>query len=178
MALKATIYKADLQVADMNRQYYADHVLTLARHPSETEERLLVRLIAFACHADPALQFGKGLSDADEPDLWRKDLTGAIDDWIEVGQPDPRRLLKASGRATRVDVFTYGRTAEIWWKQAAPHVARAANLSVCQLSLPPEFEALARRSLAWQVTIQDSAIWISDGSANVEVGLAVWKARG
>src|SRR6476620_1752727 len=98
MALKSTIYKAEVQIADMDRPYYGDHALTLARHPSETEERLMMRLLAFIRHADAALQFGKGLSDADEPDLWQKDLTGAIQLWIEVGNPDERRILRACGR--------------------------------------------------------------------------------
>src|SRR4051794_5320453 len=102
MALKSTIYKADLQIADMDRHYYQDHSLTLARHPSETDERLMVRLLAFVRHANESLIFAKGLSDVDEPDLWQKDLTGAIELWIDVGQPDERRMLKACGRASQV----------------------------------------------------------------------------
>ncbi len=95
MALKATIFKAGLQIADMDRNYYHDHTLTIARHPSETDERMMMRLLAFALHADPALSFGKGLGSDDEPDLWQKDLTGAIAAWIDVGQPDEKRLRKA-----------------------------------------------------------------------------------
>ena len=101
MALKSTIYKAELQIADMDRHYYADHALTIARHPSETDERMMVRVAAFALFAQERLEFCKGLSDTDEPDLWQKDLTGAIETWIEVGQPDERRIAKASGRVER-----------------------------------------------------------------------------
>ena len=104
MALKATIFKADLHIADMARNYYAEHALTVARHPSETDERMMARILAFALNADERLAFGKGLSDADEPDLWQKDLTGAIEHWIEVGQPDEKRLLRACGRAARARV--------------------------------------------------------------------------
>ena len=99
MALKATICRADLKIADMDRNYYAGHALTVARHPSETDERMMVRLLAVALNAHEQLAFGRGLSDADEPDLWQKDLTGAIAHWIEVGQPEDKRLLRACRRA-------------------------------------------------------------------------------
>ena len=95
MASNATIFKATLQIADMDRNYYADHALTIARHPSETDERMMVRLLAFVQHAHEALAFGRGLSADDEPDLWRRDLTGAVELWIEVGQPEEKRLRKA-----------------------------------------------------------------------------------
>jgi uncharacterized protein YaeQ len=98
MALKATVVKAELQVSDMDRHYYASHNLTLAQHPSETDERLMVRLLAFALNADERLEFGKGLSSDDEPDLWRRDYTGDIELWIDLGQPDESRIRKASGR--------------------------------------------------------------------------------
>ena len=99
MALKATIFKAELQVSNVDRNYYGDHALTIARHPSETDERMMVRVLAFALHAHPALAFGKGIGADDEPDLWQKDLTGAVDLWIDVGQPDDRRIRRACGRA-------------------------------------------------------------------------------
>jgi len=99
MASNATIYKTTIQIADMDRQYYQDHVLTLARHPSETDERMMVRLLAFALHAHEALSFGRKVSAEEEPALWLKDLTGAIDLWIEVGQPDEKIIRRACGRA-------------------------------------------------------------------------------
>src|SRR5260221_13480465 len=130
MALKATIYKAELQVNDMDRQYYAAHALTLAQHPSETEERLMMRLLAFALHADERLEFGRGLSADDEPDLWRKALTGEIEQWIELGQPDEQRIRKACGRARPVIVISYGgRSADIWWDKIADSLARSKNLT-------------------------------------------------
>jgi uncharacterized protein YaeQ len=116
MALKATIYKAELQIADMDRNYYQEHLLTLARHPSETDERMMIRLLAFAIHASDALTFTKGLFDTEEPDLWQKDLTGAIELWIEVGQPDDKRLMKACGRSEHVVVYSYSATSHIWYK--------------------------------------------------------------
>src|SRR5688572_33449862 len=99
MATGSTIYRADLSIADMDRNYYADHSLTVARHPSETEERLMVRLLAFAVFAAADLEFGRGLSTDDEPDLWRRDLTGLVELWIEVGLPEEKWLRKACGRA-------------------------------------------------------------------------------
>ncbi|MFN7546171.1 MAG: YaeQ family protein, partial [Pseudomonadota bacterium] len=129
MALKATIYKAQLQIADVDRGLYADHALTLALHPSETEERLAVRLLAFALrvpHDDAAgaLQFARGLSDTDEPDLWQHDLSGQLVHWMEVGQPDERRLAKACGRAERVTVLAYASAVPIWWAGIENRVAR------------------------------------------------------
>ena len=117
MAINATVFKAVLQIADMDRHYYADHVLTLARHPSETDERMMVRLLAFALFAEDGLTFGKGISSDEEPDLWHKDLTGEIKRWIEVGLPDMRVIRKACGRADQVVVLSYGRAAGIWWNE-------------------------------------------------------------
>src|SRR6476659_3505020 len=115
MAPKATVVKAELQVTDMDRHYYASNNLTLAQHPSETVERLMVRLLAFALHADERLEFGRGLSDEDEPALWRRDRTGEIEQWIELGQPDESRIRKACGRAQQVVVVNYGgRAADVW----------------------------------------------------------------
>lgn len=169
MALKATIFKIDLQIADMDRNYYGDHALTIARHPSETDERMMVRVLAFACHADPALSFGKGLSSEDEPDLWQKDLTGAIDLWIEVGLPDEKRLLKASGRAARVVVYSYGSAASIWWKQIAGKIERAKNISVRHV--PQEaslaLAKLAQRTMQLQCTVQDNQMWFTAAAGDV-----------
>ena len=178
MALKATIFKADLQLADMDRNYYQGHILTMARHPSETDERMMVRLLAFAIHADEALTFTKGLFDTEEPDLWLKDLTGAIKLWIEVGQPDEKRILKACGRSERVIVYSYGATSHIWWKQIAGKLERARNLTV--INLPSDAAAdlaqLAQRTMQLQCTIQDGQIWLTDGAATVQVERDTWKA--
>ena len=177
MALKATIYKADLQIADMDRNYYQDHGLTLARHPSETDERMMVRLLAFAIHANEALAFTKGLFDVDEPDLWQKDLTGAIGLWIEVGQPDEKRILKACGRALRVIVYCYSATSHIWWKQIATKLERARNLEVVSLVAPCSelLGKLARRTMQLQCTIQDGQIWLTDGEQTVQVERELFK---
>lgn len=171
MALKATIFKADVQIADMDRHYYCDHALTIARHPSETDERMMVRLLAFVLNADPALVFGRGLSTEDEPDLWRKDLTGAIGSWIDVGLPDERRLLKAGGRAEEVLVYSYGGAAAIWWKQVAPRIERLKNARVYGLApeMTQALAALAERTMRLQCTIQDGHVWVSDGQKSVEV---------
>lgn len=171
MALKATIYKADVQIADMDRHYYQDHGLTLARHPSETDERMMIRLLAFAIHANEALSFTKGLFDTDEPDLWQKDLTGAIQLWIEVGQPDEKRIMKACGRSEQVIVYSYSATSHIWYKQIAGKLERARNLTI--INIPAEasaqLEQLANRNMQLQCTIQDSQIYLTDGSNTVLV---------
>ena len=166
MAPKATIYKAELQVSDMDRHYYATHALTLARHPSETDERLMVRLLAFALHADERLEFGRGLSTDDEPDLWRKSLTGEIEQWIELGQPDEQRIRKACGRARQVIVISYGgRSAEIWWDKIAIGLARSKNLTVIDIpaATVQELAALADRNMQLQCLIQDGQVqWMSE----------------
>ncbi|WP_353173222.1 YaeQ family protein [Paracandidimonas soli] len=175
MALRATVYKAELHVADNDRGYYGSHSVTVARHPSETDERLMVRLLAYALYADTdeRLAFTRGLSETDEPDLWRQDLTGAVELWIETGLPDERRLLKASGRAEQVVVFAYGRNAELWWKGVQNKVSRARNLKV--FLLPAEqtqaLAQLAQRNMTLNMNVQDGTIWVSGdaGEASVEV---------
>ncbi len=171
MALKATIYKAELGIADIDRHYYHDHTLTIAQHPSETDERLMVRLLAFALHAHEHLTFGKGLSIEDEPDVWLKDLTGAIDLWIDVGQSDEKRIRKACGRAKHVVIYSYGRGADVWWEKNRSALARAGNLSV--FSLPTDASAslakLAQRTMHLQCTVQDGQVWLADNDDRIEV---------
>lgn len=176
MALKATIYKANLQIADMDRGLYVDHAVTVARHPSETDERMLVRLLALALNlvADDQqgqLELAKSLSDNDEPDLWRKDLTGQIIHWIDIGQPDDKRILKACGRAERVTVIAYSQGAPIWWKAIAGKLVRTRNLEVWQLPAEQsaEMATLAQRGMSLQITVQDGAAWVGDGKQSVEI---------
>ncbi len=175
MALKSTIFKAELQVSDMDRNYYHDHFLTIARHPSETDERMMVRVLAFALYADEALIFGKGLSADEEPDLWQKDLTGAVERWIDVGLPDEKRIRKACGRASQVVIVAYGgRGAELWWGAIAKQLERFNNLTV--LSLPAEtsqkLAGLVRptqRTMQLQCLIQEGQIWLGDEETRLEV---------
>jgi len=174
MALKATIFKADLSISDMDRNYYHDHSITLARHPSENDERMMVRLLVFALHAHEALVFGDKIGNADEPDLWQRDLTGAIDLWIDVGQPDEKLVRKACGRSRQVWVYPYsGHSAAVWWDQARSNLEKMRNLSV--ICLPAEasqaLSKLAQRTMKLQCTIQDGQIWLSDGSETVHIEL-------
>jgi uncharacterized protein YaeQ len=155
----------------MDRNYYQEHALTIARHPSETDERVMIRLLAFALHADPALTYGKDLFDVEEPALWLKDLTGAIQTWIEVGQPEERRMMKASGRAEHVVVYSYSATSHIWFKQVAKQIDRAKNITV--INIPAEtsgqLERMAKRNMQLQCTIQDGQVWLTDGETTVQV---------
>ena len=178
MAIKSTIYKATLQVADMDRHYYADHALTIARHPSETDERMMIRCLAFALNAGESLTFGKGLSDADEPDLWQRDLTGAIQLWIEVGQPDEKRILRACGRAERVLVYAYSHSAPLWWKPIAGKLERATNLTVLGIPAPTAaaLSKLAERAMDLQCTIHEGEVWMRNEDAAVKVELVTWMA--
>ncbi len=174
MALKATICKALLQIADMERSYYHDHVLTIARHPSETDERMMMRVLVFALHASDTLSFGKGLSADDEPDLWQKDLTGSIQAWIDVGQPDDKRMRKACGRADQVYVYTYaGHAGTLWWNQVRDKLERTRNLTVKSLaaSSSKALAGLANRNMHLNCTIQDGHIWLADEKTTVPVEL-------
>ena len=180
MALKATIFKIALQIADMDRNYYGEHALTIARHPSETDERMMVRVVAFALHAGERLAFGRGLSDDDEPDVWAKDLTGAIETWIDVGLPDEKRIRKAAGRAGQVHVYSYGppHAAALWWDQVSGKIDRTRNVTVVRLpaAATRDLAALVGRTMRLHCTIQDGQVWLADDAASVEIHLEVLKS--
>lgn len=164
MALGATIFKAELNIVDMDRHYYQQHSLTLAQHSSETDQRLMVRLLVFALHASESLNFTKGLSTDDEPDLWQKSLTDDIELWIELGLPSEKRLKKACGRSQQVIVYTYG-SADMWWKQIQPQLARFKNISVYHLNSETTeiLQTMKQRNLDIQVSIQDQEVtWHSE----------------
>jgi uncharacterized protein YaeQ len=165
MALGATVHKIELSISDMDRNYYATHALMVARHPSETEARLMTRVFAFALHADERLEFGRGLSDEDEPALWRKSRTGEIEQWIDVGQPDESRIRRACGRAGQVVVINYsGRAANVWWDKIAAPIERHRNLGVLDIdeTTVQQLAAQCERSMHVQCLIQDGELqWIS-----------------
>ena len=178
MASNATIYKASLQISDMDRRYYQNHELTLARHPSETDERMMMRLLAFALHAHESLSFGRGLNAESEPALWQMDLTGAINLWVEVGQPDEKSLRQACGRAKQVVVYTYGgRGADQWWQKNLATLDRLANLAVINLPLEGSraLAHFAQPSMQLQCTIQERQIWMGDGTSNAHFELTTLK---
>jgi uncharacterized protein YaeQ len=176
MALKATIYKAQLQIADMDRGVYADHNVTIARHPSEADERMMIRLLAFALNvtADEQrgkLEFAKDLWDVDEAALWHKDYTDALQHWIDVGQPDDKRLMRAAGRAERVSVYSFASSTPVWWKTMESKLTRASNLVVWQIDAAQSqaLAKLANRTIQLQVTVQDGTVWMSTGAESVEI---------
>ncbi len=164
MAIKSTIYKAELEVVDMDRHYYETHQLILALHPSETEERLMMRILAFALNASERLAFGKGVSDSDEPDLWLKDLTGDIDLWVELGHPDEKILVKALGRSDRVLVYTFSRNPELWWDPIKSRFSVESRLEVHHVDQRSSkaLGLLASRAMNLQCSIQEGEIWLRD----------------
>lgn len=173
MALKSTIFKADLQVADLDRGHFGDYALTVARHPSETDERMMVRVLAFALNASETLAFGRGLSATeDEADLQELDATGSIERWIDVGLPDEKAIRRACNRSRQVMVLSYGgRSAEIWWQQTLGKVSGQKNLRVLSLSVAEgqALAALAERGMRLQCTIQDGLIWLGSEKEQVEL---------
>jgi uncharacterized protein YaeQ len=157
----------------MDRHYYADHALTIARHPSETDERMMVRVLMYALYAQEGIAFTRGLFDVDEPEVWVKDLTGEIKLWIDIGQPDETRLRKACGRAGQVITVCYSSSCEVWWKQIENKLARLNNLTVLQLpaGTSQALAALAGRTMQLQCMVQDGEVWISTDAARVPVSL-------
>jgi uncharacterized protein YaeQ len=179
MALKSTVVRAELQISDLDRHYYATHNLTLAQHPSETDERLMVRLLAFALFAEERLEFGRGLSQDDEPDLWLKELTGEIDLWIDLGQPEEARIRKACGRARQAVVVTYsGRSADIWWEKNSNALARNSNLTVIDIAAETvaALTGLMTRGMRLNVMVQDGEVQVLGGDVTVEVRPVVRQA--
>ncbi len=163
MALKATISKALLNIANMDSHYYAEHNLTLAQHPSETDLRLMVRVLAFILNAEERLEFCKGISQDDEPDLWVKSLGGEIELWIDLGQPDEKRIKKACGRSQKVIIYTYQEgMAAAWWKQIESSLTRFSNLSVVYLDIEGDIELLAKRAMMLQANISDNELTLMD----------------
>lgn len=178
MALKSTVYKADLSVADLDRNVYADFPLTLALHPSETEERLMVRLIAFALFADEQLTFGPGISNPEEPDLWLRDLTGRIERWIEVGLPDDKQIGRASGRADEVVVVAYGRGVDMWWKGIEAKLVRFPRLSVLRIDdeTCKEIVKLVARNMKLAATLQEGHVLLAGDAGSVDIAIETLKA--
>ena len=178
MALKATIFKAMLNIADLDRGVYLDANLTLARHPSETDLRLIVRLLAWALNAHDELTFTKGLCADDEPELWLKNLHGGIEHWIEVGLPDERRLKKGCNRSELVTLYTYaGRAVDLWWQQNQALLNRQDNLRIIDFSeeeLAPLVD-LAERNMQWQVTISEGQVFINSGDVNLSITPSIRK---
>lgn len=172
MAVKATVYKASIQIADMDRHYYADHQLTLAQHPSETDSRMMVRLLAFILNASESLSFSKGLCVDDEPELWDKSLSDEILLWVEFGQADEKWLRKACGRSKQVQLFTYGgRSVPIWWQQNQQGFERYKNLKVINIAEESVkgMEVFVGRSMDLQVSISEGEIWLSNSEHSLMI---------
>ncbi|RYF82705.1 MAG: YaeQ family protein [Comamonadaceae bacterium] len=186
MALKSTIFKASVAVADIDHGYYADHALTLARHPSETDERMMIRLAALAlnahqlqdtCGGDGTLAFGAGLSDPDEPDLWLRDFTNRTRLWVEVGQPEDKPIIKACGKADQVLLYAFAHSADIWWRGIETKLSRPQNLQVWRVPTiaSQQLAALAQRSMQLQATVQEGVLTLGDANTTVDIEPIRWK---
>lgn len=179
MAQNATIYKVELSVSDMDRQYYETHKLTVARHPSETDERLMVRIVAFALNAHEHLEMTKGLSTDDEPDIWQKSLSGELDVWVALGLPSNKVIRQSCSKADKVVIYPYGgRTAEIWWDKVKNSTTRFDNLQVVNFSAADTdaLAQLASRAMKLQINIQDGDVMVSVGDSMVNLTPQQWKA--
>jgi uncharacterized protein YaeQ len=178
MAQKATIYKVELSVCDMDRHYYETHKLTVAKHPSETDERLMVRIVAFALNAHEHLEMTKGLSTDDEPDIWQKSLSGELDVWVALGLPSEKVIRQSCGKAAKVIVYSYGgKTAEMWWGKVQNSTTRFDNLHVLNFSETDTgaLANLASRAMKLQVNIQDGDVMVSVDDRIVYITPIKWK---
>ena len=174
MAIGATIFKCELVISDLRRHYYQTHNMTIARHPSETDERMMLRILCFALFADEGLEMTKGISTDDEPDIWQKSLTGEIEHWIELGQPDEKRLRKASGRAKSVTLLTYGGNApQLWWQQHKDKLQNIRNLSIWNISdnQSKALAAIAERNMQIQLMFDEDQISLSADAQALELSL-------
>ena len=178
MAQKATIYKVELSVSDMDRDYYETHNLTVAKHPSETDERLMVRILAFALNAHERLEFTRGISTDDEPDIWRKSLSGELEVWVALGLPGEKIIRQSCGKANQVIVYSYGgSTAEMWWEKVKHSTTRFDNLQIINFSKTDtgDLGNQARRLMKLQVNIQDGDVMVSVDDSMVYVTPVKWK---
>ncbi|KUP90801.1 YaeQ family protein [Tritonibacter horizontis] len=178
MAQKSTIYRVELSVSDMDRHYYETHKLTIAKHPSETDERLMVRMLAFALNAHEHLEMAKGLSTDDEPDIWQKSLSGVLNVWVALGLPSEKIVRQSCAKADRVVIYPYGgKAADIWWEKIKNFTNRFDNLQVVNLSQTDtnELAKLLSRSMRLQVNIQDGEVMVSVDDSIVYVTPVQWK---
>lgn len=178
MALKSTIYKVEISVSDMDRHYYETHKLTVAKHPSETDERLMVRLLAFALNAHEQLEMTRGISTDDEPDIWQKSLSGELELWVALGLPSEKVVRQSCSKARKVIIYSYGgRTADMWWEKIKNSITRFGNLQVVNFS-EEDTSALARlasRTMRLQVNIQDGDVMVSVDESMIYVTPVEWK---
>lgn len=171
MALKPTIFKVQLQLADSDRHHYQDYALTMAQHPSETLERMLVRLLAFALHASDQLEFTKGISTSDEPDLWAHSDDGVLQLWVEVGQPKPDRIKKALTIAKQVALYTFAKTCDTWWSIEGANIPLSDRLIVRKLPWASlqQLAANVGRNIQWHVSIAGGEVYVDDGKQTLTI---------
>jgi uncharacterized protein YaeQ len=178
MALKATIYKARVDLADMDRHVYGDYSLTLARHPSETDERMMIRLLAFALNVPEnedsgPLELARDMWEPDEPGLWQRDLTGRLMHWIEVGQPDEKRLSRVCARSERVSVYSFSSSTPVWWAGLSNRLTRSHNLTVWRVPehQSEELSRMSERTMELHVSVQEGTVWVTAGGRSVQLDL-------
>jgi uncharacterized protein YaeQ len=176
MARGATIYRAELMLSHIDRDVYADLKLTVARHPSETLERTLMRLLAFGLRYDEGLEFGRGVSATDEPDLWRREGDGRVIEWIDVGQPDAKRLIKAARQSTRCQLFVFGDRDRQWRRAQLDEMKIPENLGVAYIDddFVASLAAADDRQIRWSMTVSDGTVYLTSGDASFETTPRIW----
>lgn len=175
MALPSTIYKTTIQLSDVDRSVYETLQATVARHPSETEERLVARLLAYALLQEPELSFTKGISATEEPDLWVRGGDGRVLVWVEVGLPEGDRIIKASRHSERVALLVCGRTLANWVQLQLPKLEKLANLTIICIDQPfiDRLTAQLERSINWSITITEGTLYLETGDETLETAIQV-----
>jgi len=170
VALKPTIYKFRISLSDINRNYYDTLNLTLAQHPSETTERMMVRVLVYCINAEENLSFTKGLSAIDEPDLWIRTLDEQTALWIDVGEPAVERVKKASRVAQQVKVYSFNSKSDVWWEQGESKF-RQLNASYYRFDWESvkSLAALLTRTMDISVTITGDSAYVASASGECEI---------
>lgn len=180
MALGSSIHKVTVDLSDIDNNKYIDFSLTLALHPSETEERMMIRLLAFMFAHDENLEFSDGLNNPDLPDIWQKNLMGDVEHWIDVGQPDEKRMRKASGRSEQVSVFTFNSyKSEFWLEKISPKIKKNKKISIYTLQVfgDLKLESLVKRTMKFNCLIEDKTIFISDQEHRIEIKVVPFELK-
>jgi len=174
LALGATIYTFDIELADSDRAIYKSLNLRVAQHPSETPDYLLTCVLAYCLEYAEGIAFSKGLSDPDEPAISVRDLTGALQVWVDIGLPEPERLHRASKSAPRVAVYTHKDPAQWIVKLAAAKIHRAEKLEVFALDRAWLAQLVARleRRMQFSVARSEGEIYLTLGELTMQTVLA------
>ncbi|WP_299659555.1 YaeQ family protein [uncultured Psychromonas sp.] len=178
MALKPTIFKMNINVSNLDQDLYETIPLTIAQHPSETTERMVTRILAFVLNNQEFLSFTKGLSEADDPDIWAKNYSDEFLLWVDVGEPGFERIKKACRQAKSVKVYTFNTKSNVWWKQSLKDFSKiTAQVYQFDFEQIQSFASLVERTMDFSITLTDNVFYIAADKGSCEVNLTTLKGE-